>query len=110
MALNSCISINMRQIDQKQMPTALYQMVEVKFTSANSDVVVPHTLDPHLPHEVRYIVVDTNSAGGVIYRGVKAPGNNFIVLRASATGAYRIRLFLESHAGVTNPLSGSLGS
>lgn len=79
----------------KQLTIAKWQTVEVTFSEANVDVVVPHQLNPRKGFVVRFQVLDRQNPG-VIYRGTRLPQTTFIVLRATLVGAYRIVLFTEA--------------
>lgn len=81
----------------KQIPIAKWQLVDVVFGTANSDVVVGHKLAPFQPNDVKFYVTD-NPTGGVVYRGSKAAQKDYIVLRSTVTGTYHILLFLEARA------------
>lgn len=77
-------------------PFARWQIVEVTFAAVTTDTVVPHTLDPRQPGDVRFEVLDL-SVAGIVYRGVKAAATDYIVLRTNVLGTYRIRLFIEAN-------------
>lgn len=81
---------------EKQIPYAKWEMVDVEFLAADTNLVIPHTLTPRDPYAVRFEVVD-RTVGGVVYRGSKAPSTDYIVLRSTDAGKVRLRLFLEAH-------------
>lgn len=80
----------------KRLPIAKWITKDVNFPVPNVDVVVPHTLEPKTPGRVKFETVDRNSPGSV-YRGLKSPQSNYIVLRASIAGTYRVRLYIEAN-------------
>lgn len=88
---------------RSMVPQAHWQTVDAVFTAANTDTIISHTLAnvqvAFDPKKVRYEVIDS-SAGGVVFRGVKAPQSNYIVLQATVIGTYRLRLFLETNLKV----------
>lgn len=79
----------------KQLPESLWEVHDVVFSVANTDVTVTHNLNPSQAWEVRFIVVDA-TAGGVVFRGTRAPDTTFITLQATVAGRYRLRLFTEA--------------
>ncbi len=81
---------------EKRLPYARWQTLDVIFASADTDMVIPHTLNPIQAGDVRFEVMDA-SVGGIVYRGTKVPQLDYVILRATAIGTYRVRLFLESH-------------
>lgn len=81
---------------EKRLPHARWETFDIVFASADTDMVIPHTLNPTQAGDVMFEVMDA-SVGGVVYRGTKVPQLDFIVLRATVIGTYRVRLFLESH-------------
>lgn len=89
--------------DIKQLNEAKWQVVEITFPTANVDFVQTHLLAPFKPGDVRFTVTDTK-VGGSIYRGVKPATIQYIVLRATVAGKYRIRLFIETQASNVAPI------
>jgi hypothetical protein len=84
-------------IIDERVPFSTYQYVDVTFpSSANTDLVITHTLSVTDPESVRYIPVDLSSAG-VVYRDKSATrrawGNGYIILRASSS-SLQARLLL----------------
>lgn len=77
-----------------------WEYVDVTFTANDVDTIIPHDRRPSVPHEVRWIVVDTNSPG-MVYRGVRDPGVDYLVLRTSRAGTYRLLVFIEFAAPPT---------
>ncbi len=79
-----------------RIPFGRWQIVDVKFpTSANTDYVIPHMLEPSDPYDIQYVVLRQTMAGNVyeanrgIVSDAKAWTTDFIVLRsdvASWTG------------------------
>ena len=86
----------MDKLIEKRLPFAQFQFVDGVFAATALDTVIPHALSPRDADEVEFIVVDAPVAAN-IYRGSKAPGLNFIVLRSSATGTFRLLLIIESN-------------
>ncbi len=84
------------QTPYKQLPVARWQVVQVNFETAHKDTTIKHSLNPRQPETVHWQVVEQN-APGVIYRGDKDSQNDYIVLRASVVGTYRIQLFIEAN-------------
>lgn len=83
-----------------QSPVAKWEVHTVDFPLANTDFTLRHSLEPIRAHHVKFQVVDAK-VGGVVYRGDKAPQSNYIVLRATVAGKYRIRLLLEANVDLT---------
>lgn len=84
---------------EKRLPFARWQIIDLVVTQADFDMVIPHALRPQKATDIRFEVID-NAVGGVVYRGSKLPGLDFIVLRATVVGDYRVRLFIEAHQHV----------
>lgn len=84
-----------RELIEKGITHTRWQTVNVTFESAYVDKVIPHSLNPHHPYDVKWEVIDAN-VPGVIYRGTKAPGSDYIVLRTSAEGQYQLRLYIPA--------------
>lgn len=82
--------------DEKRLPHARWQLVEVNFTTADTDKVIPHTLRPKDVNFVKWEVMDRNAPGS-IYRGSKAPSTDYIVLRSSIAGSFHLRLYIPAH-------------
>lgn len=81
----------------KATPVGRWQFVDVFFEDFDTDVIVPHNLDPSASEEVFYTVV-RQAGPGVVYEsssepGAKKPARNYIVLR-SDTSDLRVRLLL----------------
>lgn len=87
-------SVPVRKLEER-LPFAQYQVVLVAFNVANTNVTVPHNLQPVHVGDVMYKVIDSN-AGGVVYRALPA-GQGYINLQASVAGTYRILLFTVAH-------------
>lgn len=87
----------------KQLGEAKWEVQEVNFPTANVDYVLTHKLLPIQPWDVRFTVTDTK-VGGSLYRGVKPATQQYVVLRATVAGKYRIRLFIETQASNTSPI------
>lgn len=94
----------MIDISVKELPFLRYEYVDVAFTAANADLVVPYTrLRPDSPSDVRWIDVNQGGTGsGVahVYRnigsGSNQPAPGQIILRSSvAPYSTRLLLFLE---------------
>lgn len=85
---------------ENRLPFALTQYVEVTFPStANTDLVIPHTLNPADPEAVRFLVVSQEAAGHV-YRDASASrrawGTAYVILRSDiASLGARLLLFTE---------------
>lgn len=87
----------------KQLGEARWEVHEVNIPFANTDYVLTHNLAPIQPWDVRFTVTDSK-VGGSVYRGVKPATSQYIVLKATAAGKYRIRLFIETQASNTQPI------
>lgn len=81
----------------KRLPIARWQTKDITFAFVDVDRVVPHALNPKNANDVMFQVIDTKVWGSV-YRGSKAPQKDYIVLRTSVIGTYRIQLFIEAQA------------
>ena len=113
------MSLTLRQEEtarRESVPFARFQYVTLTATAADTDIDVPHDLNPTNPEEVRWIVVGTEGtasatvggwdgpiaavSSGSIYRDASAsrkawqPG--YIWLRAMHPGTFRLLLFLEA--------------
>lgn len=85
-----------RPPEEKRMPHARWELVVVEFTTAHFDKVIPHALHPVDPNMVKFEVMDRNAPGS-LYRGVKAPQSDYIVLRSTVVGQFHIRLYIPAH-------------
>lgn len=66
-------------------------------TEKDTDVVVVHRLNPRQPYDVKWEVVE-QSTPGVLYKGSKPAQVDYVVLRASVPGTYRVRLYIPQDA------------
>lgn len=93
---------------ERQISDGQYEFVDVTFTAANTDTVIPYTLlSPEDPESVRWLDVTAGAVnvGGTdtvahVYRsGLPSRqvwGDGYIVLRATVAGyATRLKLFIE---------------
>ena len=91
----------------RQLPHAAFQYVDVTFTAANTDVVIPHTLYVDLPTDIRWTDVTPSAVytgGSDTFPVVYASGapdrvpwsKRHIVLRSTVAGyTTRLMLFTE---------------
>jgi hypothetical protein len=86
------------EVLHQRTPIAQWLVVDVQIQAAYVDVVVAHTLNSL---DVRMQVIDATSAG-VVFRGTKPATPAYLSLQASASGFYRVLLFLETQ---NNPSS-----
>jgi hypothetical protein len=88
---------------ERGIPFGAYEFVDVTFTAANTDTIVPYTLRTDDPESIRWIDISRGS----VYSGSETPGHvfrsgnstrknwapSYLVLQSSVAG-YATRLFL----------------
>ena len=88
-------------------PFAQWEEVDVVFgSSANTDTVVKHTLEPPDPEHVNYVCVRKGQAADVYHdsSGTRKPwGQGYILLRSPVANAKVTLLLTVSHSKRTLP-------
>ena len=76
-------------------PIGTWTIVDVNFTAVNTDLTINHDLQPDDAQQVQYYVLRQTGTGNVYEsKTSKAWTTDYIVLRATATGKYRLLLML----------------
>jgi hypothetical protein len=82
-----------------------WQTVDVTFTAAFTDTVIPHNL---VNKNVRFLVMDA-TAGGDVFRGVIPPQLDYLVVQSNQLGTYHILLYVEAQQAVQSTGTTSSG-
>ena len=86
-------------VSSKRTPFARFTFVDAAFGSANTDLIIEHTMIVRDPELIRWIIV-VNDTSGVVFREAGTPprawGKEYVVLQCSAANAnVRLLLFVE---------------
>lgn len=73
----------------ERVPFGRWEIIDVEFPTANTDVIIRHGLEPENPYDVHYVVLKQTTSG-VVYEDItpsRSPWtSDYIILRATTNG------------------------